>query len=57
MIGHKLAKKLYREGKLLNRATRQPLTLEEQGEREHLAKLFAADKLASDRVIEDRGPY
>ena len=57
MTGHKLVEKLYREGKLLNIATRQPLTIEEQGEREHLAKLFAGEKLASDMVIEDRGPY
>ena len=47
----------YREGVLLNLATPRPLTQEDQAERERLAHLFASDKLASDMVIEDRGPY
>jgi uncharacterized protein (DUF1684 family) len=57
MTGRELAEKLYREGILLNLATPRPLTQEEQAERERLAHLFASDKLASDMVIEDRGPY
>jgi hypothetical protein len=57
MTGRELAEKLYREGKLLNLATPRLLTSEEQAERERLARLFASDKLASDMVIEDRGPY
>ena len=57
MTGRELAEKLYREGKLANLATKRPLTPEEQAERERLAHLFAGDKLASDMVIEDRGPY
>ena len=57
MTGRKLAEKLYREGILLNLVTLRPLTQEEQAERERLAHLFASDKLASDMVIEDRGPY
>ena len=57
MTGRELAEKLYREGKLANLATKRPLTPEEQAERERLARLFASDKLASDMVREDRGPY
>ncbi len=57
MTGRELAEKLYREGKLANLATPRPLTPEEQAERERLAHVFASDKLASEMVIEDRGPY
>lgn len=57
MTSRELAEKLYREGILLNLAAPHPLTPEEQAERERLARLFASDKLASDMVIEDRGPY
>jgi len=56
MTGRELAEKLYREGKLASLATKRPLSQEEQEERERLAHLFASDKLASDMVIEDRGP-
>lgn len=56
MTGRELAEKLYREGKLANLATQLPLTPEEQAERERLARVFAGDRLASDVVIEDRGP-
>lgn len=57
MTGRELAEKLYREGVILNLASPQPLTKEEQAERERLAKLFASDKPISELVIEDRGPY
>ncbi len=58
MTGRELAEKLYREGKLASLATQQPLTQEEQKERERLAHLFAGgSKSASEMVIEDRGPY
>jgi hypothetical protein len=57
MTGRELAEKLYREGKLASLATPRPLTQEEQQERQRLARLFASDKLASEMVIEDRGPY
>ena len=57
MTGRELAEKLYREGKLASLATKHPLTQEEQQERERLARVFASDKLASEMVIEDRGPY
>lgn len=57
MTGHELAEKLYREGKLVSLATKRPLTPEELAERERLARLFASDKLVSDMVSEDRGPY
>ncbi len=57
MTGRELAEKLYREGVILNLATQEPLTKEEQAERERLAKLFSGDKSISELVIEDRGPY
>lgn len=57
MTGRELAEKLYREGKLASLATKRPLSQEEQEERERLAHLFASDNLASEMVIEDRGPY
>ena len=52
-----LAEKLYREGKLTTLATPYTLTPQEIAERERLARLFASDKLASNMIIEDRGPY
>ena len=52
-----LAEKLYREGKLTTLATPYTLTKEDKAERARLARLFASEKLASDMVIEDRGPY
>jgi len=52
-----LAEKLYREGKLTTLARPYTLTPQEKAERARLARLFASDKLASDMVIEDRGPY
>jgi hypothetical protein len=57
MTGQELAEQLYHEGKLANLATREPITPEEQAERERLARLFAGGKPASRMVIEDRGPY
>jgi len=48
---------LYREGLIENIPTRQPLTLEEQAERERLAQVFSGSKPMSEMVIEDRGPY
>jgi hypothetical protein len=57
MTGCELAEKLYREGKIANLATKRPLTPKEQAERQRLAHLFASDRLASDMVIEDRGPF
>lgn len=49
---------LYREGKILNIPTRRRMTPEEEAELERLGRLFVDDnKLISDEVIEDRGPY
>ncbi len=45
-----------REGKLLNVPTREALTAREVASREERARLMSSDKLASDMVIEDRGP-
>ena len=49
--------KLYSEGKILNIPTRQPVTPDEQAERERFARAFAGGKRASEMVMEDRGPY
>lgn len=49
--------KLYREGLIENIPTRQPLTPEEQAERERLGQVFSGGKPMSVMVIEDRGPY
>lgn len=57
LTARELAEQLYREGKLLNLATRRPLTREELAERERLAQMLADDKPLSEIVIEDRGPY
>jgi len=57
MTGREFMEKLYREGELLNLPAPQPLTQEEQAERERLGKLFVGGKSASQMVIEDRGPY
>ena len=57
MTASEFEEKLYREGKILNIATRRPWTPEELAERERLAQLFAGGKTASEMVIEDRGPY
>lgn len=57
LTGREFMEQLYREGELLNLPMPQPLTQEEQSERERLAKIFAGGKPLSEIVIEDRGPY
>lgn len=57
MTARELAELQYREGKLLNLSTHEPLTEDDQAERERLGRLFAGGKSMSDIVIEDRGPY
>jgi hypothetical protein len=57
MTGRELAEKLYREGELASLATKQPLTPEDQEERERLIQRLAGGKPASEMIIEDRGPY
>lgn len=58
MTSQEFLEKQYREGKILNIATRRQMTPEEEAELERLGRLFADDnKLISDEVIEDRGPY
>jgi len=51
-----LAALLYRTGKVLNLPRRAPLSPEELAARESLAARLAGGALASDMVIEDRGP-
>ena len=46
----------YQEGRILNLPTRASLTAEEAVEREQRARLLSGGKLASEMVIEDRGP-
>lgn len=48
--------KLYREGKVANLPTRQPLTADEEAARERLAQKLAGGMPASEMAIEDRGP-
>ncbi len=50
-------KQLYREGKLLNLPNPQPLSPEEQAERERLAQLLAGGKSMSEIISEGRGSY
>lgn len=57
LTGREFMEQLYREGKLLNLPHPQPLSPEEQAEREHLAHLFAGGKSMADIINEDRGPY
>lgn len=57
LTGREFMEQQYREGKLLNLPKPQPLSSEEQTERERLAQLFAGGKPMSEIVIEGRGPY
>lgn len=57
MTADEFEEMLYREGAIENIPTREPLTPEEQAERERLGQLFAGGKPMSEMVIEDRGPY
>ncbi len=51
-----LHKLLRRKGIIMNIPTGKPLSPEEKRELERLAHLFSGGMLASDIVIEDRGP-
>ena len=55
--GRSFTEQLYREGKLLNLPKPQPLSPEEQAERERLAKLFAGGKSMAKIISEGRGPH
>jgi hypothetical protein len=55
--GRGFTEQLYREGKLLNLPKPQPLSPEEQAERERLAKLFAGGKSMAKIISEGRGPH
>ena len=47
---------LYREGVIEHIPTGEPDTPQEEAERKRLVQLFGQGKLASEMVIEDRGP-
>ena len=47
---------LYREGIIESLPTNEKTAPEEDARREYLARLFGQGKLASEMVIEDRGP-
>ena len=49
--------KLYHDGEIENLPTREPLTPEEQAERERLGRLYSQGKPLSEMIIEDRGSY
>ena len=57
LTGYAFMEQLYREGKLLNLPKPQPLSPEEQAERERLAQLFAGGKFMSEIINEGRGSY
>jgi hypothetical protein len=57
LTGREFMKQLYREGKLLNLPNPQPLSPEEQAERERLAQLLAGGKSMSEIISEGRGSY
>lgn len=54
--GDALIEAMWRAGHLVSAPTRIPDTPEEAAERERLAQPAAPGKLASDIIIEDRGP-
>lgn len=56
MTSREFTERQYREGKVLNLPTREPLTTQEAVERERRARLLSGGMSASDMVIEDRGP-
>jgi hypothetical protein len=56
MTEQEFLERLYRKGIIANIPTRQPLTHEERAERERLARSVRPGKMASEIVIEDRGP-
>jgi hypothetical protein len=57
LTDREITQKLFEEGVLANIPTRKPLSEEEQAQREKLSQQFSSGKLASEMVIEDRGPY
>jgi hypothetical protein len=56
LSSHEIQEYLYREGVIEHIPTGQPDTPQEEAERKRLAQLFGQGKLASEMVIEDRGP-
>jgi hypothetical protein len=56
LTSRRIQEYLYREGIIESLPTNEKTTPEENARREYLARLFGQGKLASDMVIEDRGP-
>ena len=57
LTAQEIVEKQYYEGKISHIPTGQQLTPEEREARERRARDYAGGKLASEMVIEDRGPY
>jgi len=56
LSGRAFMEQLYREGKIMNLPTRQPLTPAEEAERARLAQKLGQGKPLSEIVIEERRP-
>jgi hypothetical protein len=56
LTSRKIQEYLYREGVIESLPTNERIRPDEAAKREYLARLFGQGKLASDMVIEDRGP-
>lgn len=56
MTSRAFTEQQYAEGKILTLPRRKPLTADEAAERERRAQLLSGGTLASEMVIEDRGP-
>jgi hypothetical protein len=56
MTNQEFLERLYRKGLVLNILDRRPLSSQEQADREQRAHSVLLGKLASEMVIEDRGP-
>ncbi len=57
MTEQEFEEKLYSEGKILNIPMRRPLTPKNKPNVSDLLACFQGGKLASEMVMEDRGPY
>lgn len=56
MTSREFTERQYREGKVLNLPTHEPISANAAAQRERLAQRLSGGTPASDMVIEDRGP-